>query len=169
MKNLNSKILGELEVLDPPFKLKEKFITILEKYEFIKTIYQNGLIGIENLYGSLSQKAFKGELDLSNIPLPENDGVYDYLEHQEELNKAFTEGLPPEVDEDMTYDSTHKKFQIERSLDYLLRERKGKKFTFKDLWDHVALQALDGPFEVPFPTGEADYNAGRENIVNFTA
>ena len=35
----------------------------------VKAHYQQSLTDLENLYGALSQKAFKGELDLSRVPL----------------------------------------------------------------------------------------------------
>ena len=37
--------------------------------ESLKNRYQQNLTELENLYGALSQKAFKGELDLSRMPL----------------------------------------------------------------------------------------------------
>lgn len=72
MKNLNSKILGNVEVLNPPMKFQCQFATIVKKVDSIKTLYQQNLNELENLYGALSQKAFKGELDLSRIPLKNN-------------------------------------------------------------------------------------------------
>ncbi len=43
---------------------------MVEKIEALKTGYQQSLTDLENLYGALSQQAFKGELDLSRVPLP---------------------------------------------------------------------------------------------------
>ncbi len=67
MKNLNSKVLGDLEVLNPPLTLQNQFAAIVEKVESLKTHYQQNLSELENLYAALSQKAFKGELDLSRV------------------------------------------------------------------------------------------------------
>ncbi len=69
-KNINLKILRELEVPAPPINLQNQFVTIVEKVEGIKSRYQQSLTDLENLYGALSQKAFKGELNLSRIMLP---------------------------------------------------------------------------------------------------
>ena len=44
--------------------------TIVEKVESLKSRYQQSLTDLESLYGALSQRAFKGELDLSRVPLP---------------------------------------------------------------------------------------------------
>lgn len=54
----------------PPLELQNEFAAIVEKVEGIKSRYQQSLSELENLYGTLSQKAFKGELELSRVPLP---------------------------------------------------------------------------------------------------
>lgn len=46
----------------PPIELQTQFAQIVEKSEALKTQYQQSLQELENLYGSLSQKAFRGEL-----------------------------------------------------------------------------------------------------------
>ncbi|MBP9017605.1 MAG: restriction endonuclease subunit S [Paludibacteraceae bacterium] len=46
----------------PPIELQTQFAQIVEKTEAIKTHYKQSLQELENLYGSLSQKAFRGEL-----------------------------------------------------------------------------------------------------------
>ena len=42
--------------------IKTQFAQIVEKTETLKTQYQQSLQELENLYGSLSQRAFRGEL-----------------------------------------------------------------------------------------------------------
>ena len=61
-KNINLDILRNLKVPCPPIELQSQFTKIVEKTESLKTQYQQSLQELENLYGSLSQKAFKGEL-----------------------------------------------------------------------------------------------------------
>lgn len=46
----------------PPIKLQTQFAQIAEKTEALKTQYQQSLQELENLYGSLSQRAFRGDL-----------------------------------------------------------------------------------------------------------
>jgi len=53
----------------PKKDLQEKFARIVEKVENMKTKNQESLQELENLYASLSQKAFKGELDLSKMEI----------------------------------------------------------------------------------------------------
>ena len=69
-KNINLEILRGLEVPKPPTPLQNQFATVVEKIEGIKSRYQQSLTDLEALYGALSQQAFKGELDLSRVPMP---------------------------------------------------------------------------------------------------
>jgi len=61
-KNINLGILRELPVPNPPLELQTKFAQIVSTTEALKAQYQQSLQELENLYSSLSQKAFKGEL-----------------------------------------------------------------------------------------------------------
>lgn len=56
--------IHEITIGIPPISLQTQFAQIVEKTEALKTQYQHSLQELENLYGSLSQKAFKGELTL---------------------------------------------------------------------------------------------------------
>lgn len=56
--------IKSLPIIVPPFKLQTQFARIVEKTEALKTLYQQSLQELENLYGSLRQKAFRGELSL---------------------------------------------------------------------------------------------------------
>ncbi|MBS1780242.1 MAG: restriction endonuclease subunit S [Bacteroidetes bacterium] len=70
-ENLNLTIVGEYNVILPDIDLQNKFASIVEKTEALKQQYNASLQELENLYGSLSQRAFKGELDLSKVPIEE--------------------------------------------------------------------------------------------------
>lgn len=61
-KNINLEILRNLPVPKPPIELQTQFAQIVESTEVIKAQYQISLQELESLYGSLSQRAFKGEL-----------------------------------------------------------------------------------------------------------
>ncbi len=61
MKKILTK--GEFEkiqMIKPPIELQTQFAQIVEKTEALKTQYQQSLQELENLYGSLSQRAFRG-------------------------------------------------------------------------------------------------------------
>jgi len=57
----------KFQFIYPSIELQNKFAVIVEKTEALKVQLKNGLNDLENLYGSLSQKAFKGVLDLSAL------------------------------------------------------------------------------------------------------
>ena len=71
--HMSTGILDKLEFPYPPIELQDQFAIFVEKIEELKSLYQQSLTDIEQLYSSLSQKAFKGELDLSRVPLPPED------------------------------------------------------------------------------------------------
>jgi type I restriction enzyme S subunit len=74
MKKILTK--GDFEkitMIKPPFEIQNQFAVIAEKVEGIKSRYQQSLADLETLYGALSQQAFKGELDLSRVPMPEKE------------------------------------------------------------------------------------------------
>lgn len=68
-KNINLEILRNLKVPAPPIFFQTQFAQIVEKTEALKAQYQQSLQELENLYASLSQKAFRGELCLKDDSL----------------------------------------------------------------------------------------------------
>jgi type I restriction enzyme S subunit len=56
--------------INPPIELQTQFAQIVEKTEALKAHYQSSLQELENLYGSLSQRAFRGELTLHQAAEP---------------------------------------------------------------------------------------------------
>ncbi|MBX2910103.1 MAG: restriction endonuclease subunit S [Chitinophagales bacterium] len=62
LKQINLGDLRKIKLINPPIQLQTQFARIVEKTEALTTQYQQSLQELENLYGSLSQKAFKGEL-----------------------------------------------------------------------------------------------------------
>ncbi|CAD5248186.1 MULTISPECIES: restriction endonuclease subunit S [unclassified Imperialibacter] len=59
---LNFKQIESFDILVPPIELQTQFAQIVKKTEALKIQYQQSLQELEHLYGSLSQKAFRGEL-----------------------------------------------------------------------------------------------------------
>lgn len=71
MKKILTK--GDFEkitMIKPPFEMQNRFAVVVEKVEGIKSRYKQSLADLEVLYSALSQRAFKGELDLSRVPMP---------------------------------------------------------------------------------------------------
>ncbi|WP_431609267.1 restriction endonuclease subunit S [Chryseobacterium sp. 'Rf worker isolate 10'] len=69
IQNINQEILGSSRIPLPPKKLQNQFAAIVEKTEILKTQLQSSLSDLEELYASLTQRAFKGELDLSAVEI----------------------------------------------------------------------------------------------------
>ena len=89
-KNINLEILRNLEVPVPPLALQDRFADIVIKVELIRKDYRESLNYLENIYGAVSQKAFKGELDLSRITLNKQNELSEVL-------APINLGLPDEV------------------------------------------------------------------------
>lgn len=65
--HMSTGILDEINFPYPPIELQTQFANIVSKTETLKEQYKNSLQELENLYGSLSQKAFKGELEFAEV------------------------------------------------------------------------------------------------------
>ena len=63
ISHLTGEKLKKMKLPIPPLELQTQFANIVTKSETLKEQYRESLNELENLYGSLSQKAFKGELE----------------------------------------------------------------------------------------------------------
>jgi restriction endonuclease S subunit len=98
MPNISKTNLKKVELPIPPIDIQNQFAAIVEKFENIKSRYRYSLAKLENLYGALSQQAFKGKLDLSRIPLNhEKDEGHE--KQRAEFASHFQQGLPEHVEE----------------------------------------------------------------------
>lgn len=61
---ISSGQIAKISIPVPPLELQTQFAQIVEKTESLKTQYKQSLKELEQLYGSLSQKAFRGELSV---------------------------------------------------------------------------------------------------------
>jgi len=59
---MNKTICNSIPLINPSFNLQTKFAQIVDKTEAIKAQYQQSLHELEDLYGGLSQRGFRGEL-----------------------------------------------------------------------------------------------------------
>jgi len=81
-------------VITPPLPIQNQFAAIVEKVEGLKSRYQQSLTDLGNIYGALSQKAFKGELDLSRVVLPVELTTEDTESTETHRQpKSFTQGF----------------------------------------------------------------------------
>jgi type I restriction enzyme S subunit len=60
----------KITMIKPPMEIQNQFAVIVERVEGIKSRYLQSLNDLEALYGALSQQGFKGELNLSRVPMP---------------------------------------------------------------------------------------------------
>jgi type I restriction enzyme S subunit len=84
ISHLTGENLKKLKLPIPSIELQSEFAQIVEKTETLKVQYQSSLQELENLYGSLSQRAFRGELNLKN----EEEQVLMAAEPQGEYKKS---------------------------------------------------------------------------------
>lgn len=64
---ISSGQIAKISIPLPPLELQTQFAHIVERTEALKCQYQQSLNELENLYGSLSQRAFRGELLMSEL------------------------------------------------------------------------------------------------------
>ncbi len=86
---LNFTDIRSFPIIIPSLELQNKFASIVEKKEIIKNEFQLSLKELENLYGSISQRAFNGELDLSKVDI--SDMEDSKKKDLEEVNEDLTE------------------------------------------------------------------------------
>lgn len=84
----------QIKMIKPPLDIQNQFAALVEKIESIKSFYQQSHIDLTALYGALSQKAMKGDLDLSRVLLPD-------MEPAEEKNMPI-EPVKPHAEEILT-------------------------------------------------------------------
>jgi len=171
MKKIITK--GDFEkitFIKPPIELQNQFATIVEKVEALKSRYQQSLSDLESLYGALSQQAFKGELDLSQVPLPtvkasseKNDksaipsefGMAPPQEALEQLSRAGLDEYPISSPEGR---KTLLRRLFEQFLSSLQRE---DNFNFDVFWNAPHMNTLDY-MDDSAPFGLADYELLKE-------
>lgn len=73
MANINAQEFQDISILMPPIELQNQFEALVFKAEALKKDFNESLHELENLFGSLNQRAFKGGLQFKNIPQKEID------------------------------------------------------------------------------------------------
>ncbi|BHH85780.1 restriction endonuclease subunit S [Desulforhopalus sp. 52FAK] len=131
MLNISMEKFRQLRVIVPDKFIQDKFANIEGKVGNLRKHYQQNLVELENLYGVLSQKAFKGDLDLSNIP---TEGV----DSSNDTEEKITSVLPlvevpgekmPHINALTSIDSNHPELQHEYglpSIDFMVGENKAE-------------------------------------------
>lgn len=126
-KNINLEILRTFKVPQPSIEVQKEFDIIALKIESLKKQFNQSLEELENLYGSISQRAFKGEIDLSKVDISDmEDSKKKDIEEVKDIDmEETTESLKlksellenvNERKEDDTYLSKNVRLYIENSL-----------------------------------------------------
>ncbi len=88
MLNISMSTLRLLICPLPPLELQTQFAQVVEKTEALKTQYKASLQELENLFGSHSQKAFKGELVMPKVYAIDEPALSVAAEPEPEYGKA---------------------------------------------------------------------------------
>jgi len=95
MAGFNLSLIKKLKFSLPPKPLQDKFATIVQQVEATKAHYQKSLDELHQLFGSLSQRAFNGELDLSGISINEKQEDYKKIQHIHTIDNNITISSQP--------------------------------------------------------------------------
>ncbi len=103
ISHLTSITLNKIEIPIPLLNLQTKFTETVEKANRLKSQLKEVLYEYQNLYSSISQRAFKSELDLSKIEIDEDQEAereqFEQIDrHEPELKKEFDKkGIPKQA------------------------------------------------------------------------
>lgn len=155
-KNINLSILRNLNIPVPSIEMQNRFVEIVQKVEALKKNYKESLSKLENLYGSLSQRVFKGELDLSrlditeeldkfNATLPSKDATtIAKLPKSQQKDKKEKGEKDENLRTSITYEtfrsSTENVFNSERIADLIIKRYKGYHFSFEMVYLYLKKQ-----------------------------
>lgn len=152
MQAITKDQLEKFEIPLPPIDLQNQFATIVEKVKTLKTEYQKSLVELENLFGVLSQKAFKGEIvesEENQLDKKKDDTVMD--EESDEIIdiKDYSQNKKEKVDiTNMTfadYVEFPEEFQIrdEKWMSMFLGQDEFYQFLLKDTFKDVSFNLID--------------------------
>jgi type I restriction enzyme S subunit len=130
MPNISKAKLLTAEIPVPDIEIQHKFIDIVNKVESIKKYYLTSLKDLEELYGSIRQKAFKGELDLSKVLLQESvDSENIITDENNDVSIEDHTKRDPAVSE-----AVSSKESLNSLLVNYIQELDGKYFSLDDYW-----------------------------------
>ncbi|PJD98967.1 MAG: hypothetical protein CK427_16565 [Leptospira sp.] len=139
MPALNFEIMNGYKICVPPLELQNQFAVVVEKVEALKETYQESLLELEALYGSLSQRAFRGELELE-LGLTDAKENFKNEKGPEEADQEYKKD---KIEEDKYTLNISKlseeefyKFNTD-DLIILLKKYSGKSLSFEEIWKEI--------------------------------
>ena len=165
---LNKENLEKIPVPVPPRKIQNQFSQIITKVEEIKEYYEISLQELENLFRSLSQRAFKGKLDLSRIKSKAIDEEIESVIQRNKQKRPIETKPQKPVKEDTRYgdpfdidEVTAKKLGTLFYNEWLRIHGKTAEYEQESVW----LQSRkNGKVVVPLKFSEAEGNVVIEEI-----
>jgi restriction endonuclease S subunit len=134
-KNINLNILRNFKVPQPPLELQQAFDDIVTKVEGIKNQFEASLQELENLYGSISQRAFKGELELDKVDISDMEESKKKVETEVEDEKVMSEEeyskLKTQIDEIISSEIEDESYLTENVLSYIDHSKELRSVIFK--------------------------------------
>lgn len=94
VSRINISEVRKIQCPIPPLEIQNQFAEIVKQIGTLKTNLLLSLNELENLYGSISQRAFNGELDLSKIDISD----------MEDLKKKVIEAVKEDITEEQFED-----------------------------------------------------------------
>lgn len=140
-QNLLLSQMRKIPVFLPPIDLQTRFADIAERIESIKSHYQQSLTNFETLYDSLSQLAFKGDLDLSRLPLPNQD-----IDSRKAQSEKQFEKLKEAFANEYSMSSPNQRIRYLKKIfeDTIYKIQSGKLSAIDEkFWSEVELDSLD--------------------------
>jgi type I restriction enzyme, S subunit len=160
-KNINLGILRNLEVPLPPYLLQKEFDSIVKKAMGVFDGQNRSLQLIQEEFSSLQQRAFRGELDLSRLTLPDQDELQtitpipDTPKSGGRFKRPGSFTAPPEIEAEMV--------TLEEKLEYgpgdsipwsedffkyrILSQALTPPFSFSEIWEAVRYDMEDANYE----------------------
>jgi len=175
MPNISKANLKSILVPIPPIERQKNFSSIVMKVENLKNQYQQNLIDLEKLYGSFSQNAFKGELDLSNISIDGELAIVDEDNDEDfEYKQAGLESdLDINVSNQMTWGEEYPMSNIKGRgrlirayFDGYMSLHDAKDFSIEAFFEYVNFKALDYMDEDDKPFGFNEYELVKNLLFN---
>lgn len=154
----------KIRMVKPPINFQNQFATIVEKVEALKEKYQNSLNDFESLYGALSQKAFKGELNLSRIPIPVKLKPKNITTAEPEIGK-------PDLtvqDEPVKAPKTREQI-LHRMFNGFISDAKNGALFLDNFWQKTEETFMDLMDDDAPPLGAADYDQVRDWLFDMLA
>lgn len=164
MSGLNLGLIKETKLKRPPIELQNQFAATHKRIDAVKFRYQQSLADLECLYGALSKKAFKGELDLSRVlvqPTAEDLEIKEYApsirvdtvkDQQQAINLPDVENMVQEI---TTFDGCRR--IIRHWLEAYAEQIKGAEFCVNDFFTAAQLRMAELLPENDFEIGLSEY------------